>query len=161
MTGFPSTIGFFVPRRVHFCSKEVIYRCQFAEMDHYLRSSPHSGEYRVFSEIRCPSVRSYGDSKYYRPCLEFFVYGNTARIFISALTVKCSHHRGYEPEGTAPSVLRSYHVHSPMTFVCSGARHTCDFSFLPKRHQITPYFVGVDLSTMRHSESDHSHLLVK
>ena len=57
---------------------------------------------------------------------------------------------GYEPEGTAPSVLRSYHVRSSMTFVVSGARHARDFSFLPKRHQITPYFVGVDLkSTLR------------
>ena len=85
------------------------------------------------------------------------MYGHNARIFISAPTEKCSHHRGYEQEGTAPSVLRSHHVRSPMTFVCSGARHTRDFSFLPKRHQITPYFVGVDLSTMRPSESDHSH----
>ena len=152
MTGFPSTTGIFVPCRVHFYSKEVLYRCQFAEMDHYLRSSsPRSDESRVFSEIRYPSVRSYGDSKYYRPCLEFF-------LCVRQPTVKCSHHRGYEPEGTAPSVLRSYHVRSPMTFVCSGARHVRDFSFLPKRHQIAPYFVGVDLSTTPHSESDHSQV---
>ena len=121
-------------------------------LTHCLRSSsPRSDESRVFSEIRYPSVRSYGDLKYYRPCLEFF-------FCVRQPTVKCSHHRGYEPEGTAPSVLRSYHVRSPMTFVCSGARHVRDFSFLPKRHQITPYFVGVDLSTMPHSESDHSQV---
>ena len=87
--------------------------------------------------MRCPSVCLYGDSEYSCPRLELLLHTAIMRD-ISASTVKRSPHLGYEQEGIAPSVPRSYHVRIPMAFVRFDARHARDIPFLLLRQLTAP-----------------------
>ena len=68
MTGFPVQPE--IPCRVHFSSKEVLYRCQFAEMDHYI-SQIVSTLWWISRILRDTLPKRSLALKYYRPWLEF------------------------------------------------------------------------------------------